>query len=89
MSNSNLVARLRAAGQDYEHGRISVSAFAAELHGSSTALEGVEYGLVKEAQLAYGQLLQAVEAGRGNDVDRQALAAWLHGWLATVPVAAA
>ena len=89
MSNSSIVARLRTAGQDYEYGRISVSAFADELRGSSTALEGVEYGRVKEAQLVYGQLLQAVEAGRENDVDRQALGAWLNGWLATVPVVAA
>ena len=89
MSNSNIVARLRAVGQDYEHGRISVSSFASELYGSSTALEGMEYGRVKEAQLVYGQLMRAVETGREKDIDRQALAAWLQGWLTAVPVAAA
>lgn len=86
MSNFNIVTRLRVAAQDYEHGRISVASFAAELYGSSAALEGMEYGRVKEAQLVYAQLMQAAEAGRENDVDRQTLAAWLHGWLTTIPV---
>lgn len=39
MSNSNIVARLRTAGQNYEYGLVSVSAFADELRGSRAIKE--------------------------------------------------
>lgn len=74
MSNSSIVDRLHALGEDYAYGRVSSGMFASQLQRHSNALEGMQYVKIIEAQLVCGQLLQAMESGREQDVDRQALA---------------
>jgi transposase-like protein len=86
VSNSNIVARLKALADGLECGDVSVSELARQLNGHASALDRMEYRRIKEAQMVGAQLQMAVEERREHDVDRNALLTWLHKWIESVPV---
>lgn len=84
-ANARIVERLVALADHVELGLVTPSEVRDTLLGHTEAVERVPYSMVKDAQLVWGELSRAIDAGREQDIDVHALGDWLRKWAARVP----
>jgi hypothetical protein len=85
-SNARIARTLIALADDVELGIASPTEVRDSLPGHIGAIDRIPYTMVKEAKQIVGQLSQAIDSGREQDVNCHALGDWLRGWASKVPV---
>ena len=84
-AHARIAEQLAALADQVELGMATPSEVRDTLLGHTEAVERVPYAMVKDAQLLWGELSRAIDAGREQEIDVHALGDWLRGWASRVP----